>query len=122
MDNSTIGTIYALKHGDKSYDDTVAEYWSDLTGTPIKYYGEMNLTKIAQNVFTDYIKTADNPSYELWNLFDNMRFDYNRLYKCDDSFDKRVRNAIWAALVGTRVRNDNGFVNGFRELEEQYGR
>ena len=119
MDNSTLGTIYALKQSGKPYDEAAIDFWSEYTGTPAKYYGERNLMMIAENVFTDYIKTADNPSYELWNFFDCMRFDYKCLYKSEESFDKRVRNAIWSALASTRVRNNNGFVNGFRELEEE---
>ena len=117
MDNSTLGTIYALKHTNKEYDEAVIDWWSEYTGTPAEHYGEESLTKIAQNVFADYIKTADNPSFEVWNLFDSMRFDYKLLYKPEGSFDKRVRNAIWVALVGTRVRNNGNYINGFRELE-----
>lgn len=117
MKDSTMQTIYALKKGDMSFDDAVAEYWSKHTGTPIQYYDEGFLTKIAEDVFLDYISTADNPKYEVWNLFDNMRFDYKRFYKQSElSFDKRIRNAIWTTLVFTDVKNNDGFVNGFREL------
>lgn len=118
MLNSTIETIYALKNGDKPFDKAVAEYWSKYSGCPVEYYDERILMRIAQEVFLDYIHTADNPRYEVWNLFENMRFDCNRLYKSEDSFDNRIRNAIWTTLMLTDVRNNDGFVNGFRELED----
>ena len=118
MEDSTIRTIYALKNGDKSFDEVVAEYWSNYTGVPTEYYGENTLMQIAQGVFLDYINTADNPRYEIWNLFDNMRFDYKSICKSEDSFDKRIRNAIWTTLVLTDVRDKGEFVNGFRELND----
>lgn len=119
MDNSTIRTIYELKKENMSFDDAVAEYWSNYSGTPIECYDEGVLMRIAENVFLDYIGTADNPRYEIWNLFDNMRFDYKRFYKQSEfDFDKRVRYAIWATLANTDVRNNGEFVNGFRELDD----
>ena len=118
MDNSTIGTIYALKNGDKSFDKVVAEYWSNRTGIPVEYYDERTLMDIAQGLFLDYISTADNPRYEIWNLFDNMRFDYRSFCKSEESFDKRVRDAIWTTLMFTDVRDKGEFVNGFRELND----
>lgn len=118
MDDSTIGTIYALKHADKEYDEAVTDYWSKYTGTPAKHYGEESLTKIAQSVFIDYIKTADNPSFEVWNLFDSIRFNYKLLHTPKESFDKRMRDAIWIALVRTTVRRNGNYVNGFRELND----
>ena len=116
MENATIGTIYALKNGDKSFDKVIAEYWSKYTGTPIEAYDERTLMRILQNVFLDYISTADNPRYEVWSLFDNMWFDCDRLCKTEDGFDKRIRNAIYTTLILTDVRDGNGFVNGFREI------
>lgn len=118
MEKSTIGTIYALKNGNKSFDEVVAEYWSNYTGTPIEYYKERDLMHIVQNVFLDYISTADNPKYEVWNLFNNMWFDCDRLCKCTDDFDKRIRNAIYTTLILTDVMDGNRFVNGFRELDD----
>jgi hypothetical protein len=118
MEKSTIGTIYALKSGDRPFDEVVAEYWSKYTGTPIDGYNERVLMRIVQNVFLDYISTADNPRYEVWNLFENMWFDCNRLCKCTDGFDKRIRNAIYTTLIMTDVRDGEGFVNGFREADE----
>lgn len=116
MEDSTIGTIYALKHNSKPYDEAVINYWSNYTDTPAKYYGKDTLMDIATNTLRDYIKTADNPSYVLWELFNYMHFDCQHLYKVDKEFDDRVRDAIWATLTMTQVRDKNGYVNGFREL------
>lgn len=118
MDNSTLGTIYALKHATKEYDETVIDYWSELTGTPAKYYGEASLTDIAISCMLDYMETADKPRFVLWCLFNYMHFDYKHLFKSDKDFDARVRDAIWTTLALTQVRDDNGFINGFRELDE----
>ena len=119
MDNSTIKTIYALKNGDKSFDEVVIDYWSEYTGTPAKYYGKQALMDIAVMLIRDYIATADDPSYVLMELFNYMRFDYKHLWKSDKEFDDRVRDAIWTTLVITRVKDGNGnFVNGFRELDD----
>ena len=113
MKNSTIRLIYALKNNHKTYDVTVSEYLSDKTGISVEYFNDEVLAKIAQDAFLDYISTADNPRYEVWNLFNNMwLFNDNR------SFDKRAGNAIWATLALTDVRDRNGFVNGFRELND----
>ena len=122
MEDSTLGTIYALKHTEKDYDKTVIDYWSEYTGTPVSHYEEESLTKIARNVFIDYIQTADNPSCDLENLFSGMPFDYKPFQRKHSTFDKTIRNAIWSALVCTRVRKDGNYVNGFRELKEYIGK
>lgn len=116
MKDSTIGTIYALKHSSTPYNEAVIDYWSEYTGTPAKYYGKEILMDIAINALRDYISTADNPSYVLWELFNHMHFDCKHLYKVDKEFDDRVRDAIWITLAMTQVRDENGYVNGFREL------
>lgn len=118
MKNSTLGTIYALKHCETIYDEAVINWWSEYTGTPAKHYTKEHLMDFAVDVIRDYISTADNPSFVLYELFDYMHFDCKHLLKRESEFDDRVRNAIWATLAGTQVRNKNGFVNGFREMED----
>lgn len=120
MEDSTIGTIYALKHVDKSYDDSVIEFWSKYTETPPEYYRTETLMKIAKMVMEDYMNTADNPRLVMYCLLENMRFDCEHLIKEEETFDDRVRRAIWETLTMTKVKDDNGnYVNGFRELEEE---
>ena len=119
MTDSTLGTIYALKHTKVGYDEAAIEFWSKLTETPPKYYGQENLVNIAVECILDYISTADNPRFVLWELFQYMRFDCKHIAKNDMSFDDRVRNAIWTTLALTQVRDDYGFVNGFRELKDE---
>lgn len=121
MKDSTIGTIYALKKGYKSFDDVVINYWSERSGTPERYYDKRTLMDIAVMVIMDYISTADNPSDVLFELFDYMRFDCKHLYNiyADKDFDDRVRCAIWTTLAMTTVTDGNGkFVNGFRDLND----
>lgn len=121
MKNSTIRTIYALKKGCKSFDDVVTDYWSEYSGVPAKYYDKRTLMDIAVAILRDYISTADNPSYVLFELFDYMRFDCKHFYNTYENkeFDDRVRYAIWTTLAMTDVVDENGnFVNGFRELND----
>lgn len=117
MEDSTLGTIYAIKHSHKDPEEAVIDFWSEYTGTPAQYYHERILMDIAESTFRDFIATADNPSFVMWELFENMRFDCKNFYKSEESFDKRVRNAIWNTFAGLQVRNSDGYVNGFRELE-----
>ena len=75
---------------------------------------------IATDAIKDYINTANNPSFVLYELFDYMHFDCKHLYKIEKDFDDRVSEAIWTTLVMTQVRDKNGnYVNGFRKLEEE---
>lgn len=119
MTDVTLGLIYALKHRDKSYDEAVIDFYSKLSGTDPKYYGKETLVNIAIDAIRDYISTADNPSFVLYELFEYMHFDCKRLYKIEKDFDDRVREAIWATLEMTRVRDNGGYVNGFRDLKEE---
>ena len=116
MYDSTIKTIYALKNSNKSLDEAVIEYWFKYTGVPYKYYIERDLMDIAQNVFLDYISTADNPIFEVWNLFNNMNFDCKTTCKFEGGFDQRIRNAIWMTLFLVKVKDHGKFVNGFRDI------
>ena len=118
MEDSTLGTIYAIKHSYKDYEEAVIDFWAEYTGTPAGYYQERILMDIAESTFRDFIATADNPSFVIWELFENMRFDCKSLVKSEESFDKRVRNAIWKTFAGLQVRNSDGYVNGFREMED----
>lgn len=118
MEKSTLGTIYALKQGEGTYDERVAKYWSEYTGTPIKRYDNFALTEIAQDVFCDYIKTADMPNYEVERMFNFIPFDYRLIYPLpDESFDSKIRNAIWSALALTRIKKDDKYINGFEDFE-----
>lgn len=119
MQDSTIGTIYALKHTKIGYDESVIEFWSKYTDTPPNHYRKEQLMDIAIQCILDYIETADNPRFVSWELFQHMRFDCKSIIKNDQSFDDRVRTAIWATLAGVQVRDKNGFVNGFRDLPEE---
>lgn len=115
MDDATLGLIYSLKENGPN-DEAAIEFYSEYSGTAAKWYNEEILMRIATNAMKDYILTADNPSSVLFTLFECMHFDCTRLKPIDMPFDERVRMAIWNTLCMSRVRNENGYVNGFREL------
>jgi hypothetical protein len=118
MEDSTLGTIYAIKHNShKDYEEAVIDFWAEYTGTPAQYYHERILMDIAESTFRDFIATADNPSFVMWELFGHLKFDCKSFIKSEESFDKRVRNAIWKTFAGLQVRDSNGYINGFREME-----
>ena len=117
MTDTTLSTIYAIKHAITGYDEAVIDFWSKYTNTPAKYYGTEQLLDISISTLLDYIETADNPRYVLWCLFQYIHFDCKHLYKNEKSFDDRVRDGIWTTLALTQVKNSDGnFVNGFREM------
>lgn len=119
MNNTTLGLIYALKQENSSFDDIVINFYSKLCDVDPKYYGKETLMDIATNAIRDYISTADNPSFVLFELFDCMHFDCKHLYKIEKDFDDRVREAIWTTLALTAVKNNGKYVNGFRDLNEE---
>ena len=117
MKDSTIKRIYALKRADKEYDEAMIDFLSGYTETPAKYFSKETLLSVAIDSILDYIETADNPRFVLWELFQYMHFDCKHLYKIEKSFDDRVKDAIWTTLALTQVKDKDGFVNGFRELD-----
>lgn len=85
--------------------DRVRHYMADVCGCEVSSYDESVLEGILFNAFTDYIDTCDKPSAFLkeWKWIAGL-FPYNTPTK-----------RMIAALGGTQVRNDNGYVNGFTD-------
>ena len=77
MNDLTLGLIYAVKHSGKSAKESIIDFLSEYTGTPKQYYSDNELVRIVRDSFVDYLKTADNPAFEVWQYFDAKRQQEN---------------------------------------------
>ncbi len=106
MNDTTLELIYALKRRNYEKDtllDEAIAFLAAYTCTPIGYYNEAEMGRIAQMAFVDYLKTARNPAYEVQRFFDI----FNR--------NSNTTATILECLRSTQVRDENGYINGFRE-------
>lgn len=124
MDDLTLGLIYAVKHNGKSAKESIIDFLSKYTGTPREYYSDSELIRIIRNAFVDYLKTADNPAFEVWQYFDAKRQKENfkdvfpeqhKKYSERDNCMDIDTEAILSAFRLARVQKDGKYVNGFRE-------
>lgn len=124
MDDLTLGIIDAVKYSGKSAKESIIDFLSEYTGTPKEYYSDGELIRIIRNAFVDYLKTADNPSFEVWQYFDAKRQQENfkdvfpeqqKKYAERDNCMDIDTEAIISAFRLTRVQKDGKYVNGFRE-------
>ena len=77
MNDLTLGLIYAVKHSEKSAKESIIGFLSEYTGTPKQYYSDNELVRIIRDSFVDYLKTADNPAFDVWQYFDAKRQQEN---------------------------------------------
>lgn len=128
MDDLTLGIIDAVKRGKKSGKESIIDFLSKYTGTPKEYYSDGELIRIIRNAFVDYLKTADNPAFEVWQYFDAKRQKENfkdvfpeqhKKYAERDNCMDIDTEAILSAFRLTRVQKDGRYVNGFRDWKEQ---
>ena len=112
MLDSTIKTIYALKQNYREMamnggDTIVKPLWAEITGTPIEGFNDLTMTNLAKGIFMDYLKTADNPYFEVQSLLNGL----------PSSSPEEFRNAIWSTLALTSVKDKKGnFLNGFKDI------
>lgn len=128
MTDMTLGIIYALKQPEgKSATQSVIQFMSDYTGTEKKYYSGAKITQIVRDAFIDYLKTADNPAFDVWQYFDTKRQRENfrsvfpekskEYAECNGELDEDTEGII-SALRLSKVRENGQYINGFREMEE----
>lgn len=124
MDDLTLGIIDAVKRGKKSGKESIIDFLSEYTGTPKEHYSDGELIRIIRNAFVDYLKTADNPAFEVWQYFDAKRQQENfkdvfpeqhKKYAERDNCMDIDTEAIISAFRLTCVQKDGKYVNGFRE-------
>ena len=132
MNNMTRDFIYAIKQSPYNNEEkeiyfspveTAKKYMSEATDTPEKYYTDNLMFSIVRDKFEDYLKTADNPAFAVWELFEHLHIkDYN--FESEDLvFKNRLMNGMLHTLIGTQVRakdlnsNEYYYVNGFSSQE-----
>lgn len=90
----------------------------------IFFQNTQELIQIIRNAFIDYLKTADNPAFEVWQYFDAKRQQENfedvfpaqhKKYAERDNCMDIDTEAILSAFRLTCVQKDGKYVNGFRE-------
>ena len=130
MDDMTLGIIYAIKqpHGE-TIKKSIINFMSDCTGTEKKYYSEETIKQILRNAFIDYLKTSDNPAFDVWQYFDAKRQRENFKDVFVEKFKEFLERkgemdddteAIISALRRSKVKGETGkFINGFRDMEEK---
>lgn len=128
MDNLTLGIIYVVKNGKKSSKESIVDFLSEYTGTPKEYYSDKEIVRIVRNAFVDYLKTADNPAFEVWQYFDAKRQQENfkdvfpeqhKKYEERDGLMDIDTESIVAAFRLSNVKENGNYVNGFREWEKE---
>lgn len=124
MDDLTLGVIYAIKAGGQYPRDNIIDFLSHYTGTPSGYYNNHRLEDILIKCFIDYIKSSDNPSFDLWQYFDSKAKNrmFGEMCPCQRASNEQKglyigtdADAITAMFRLTKVRNDKRYINGFRD-------
>lgn len=128
MDNLTLGIIYAIKHNGKTAKESIVDFLSEYTATPKEHYSDNELVRIIRDAFIDYLKTADNPAFDVWQYFDAKRQQENfkdvfpvqqkKYAERDNLFDIDTEGII-SALRLSHVKENGNYVNGFRDWEEK---
>lgn len=127
MDNMTLGIIDAVKRGKKSGKESIIDFLSEYTGTPKEYYSDGELIRIIRNAFVDYLKTADNPAFDVWQYFDAKRQQENfkdvfpaqdKKYAKRDNCMGIDTEAILSAFCLACVQENGKYVNGFKDWKE----
>lgn len=124
MNDLTLGLIYAVKHNaGKTAKESIIDFLFEYTGTPKEYYTERELVRIIRDSFIDYLKTADNPAFDVWQYFDAKRQKENfkeifpkqheQYSKRDDCFDIDTEG-ILSAFRLSKVKENGQYVNGFK--------
>lgn len=86
------------------------------------------MVRIIRDAFIDYLKTADNPAFDVWQYFDAKRQQENfkdvfpvqqkKYAERDNLFDIDTEGII-SALRLSHVKENGNYVNGFRDWEEK---
>ncbi len=102
--DKTIGIIYAIKRSGKVWNQAVAEWMADYSGSSVEEYTETALNNIMKEAFGDYISSCDNPEREVRDLLDMI--GRNGSYS--------IGHHLANVLAITQVKEGERFVNGFR--------
>lgn len=125
MTDLDLGIIYSIKHLDeeKSCKENIKDFLHKYTDTPKEYpYSDTELYRILVETVKSYMETAESPRLDMYNFFDCLKITNPFLGNPEEQ--KLVREYVMNAMIGmldmARVRRDGEYVNGFREMREDY--
>ena len=125
MTDLTLGIIYAIKIGENDSKENIIDFLSKYTGTPKDYYTDKKVRALVRDSFIDYLKSSDNPDYDVWQYFEHKRQQENFMMIYPEQYQKSVANndlmdvdteAIIVALQLTTVFENGKYINGFRSF------
>ena len=119
MTKRTANIIWISKghhpYGNVTLKQAVAQYMSEECDCPIEAYTDRILLSIVWEAFMDFMSTCTNPRYFMYSIKEAKYWcDYSPRDGVDDT------QAILIAFQLCRVRDDEGYVNGFSDELIQY--
>lgn len=125
MTDLDLGIIYSIKHFDeeKSCKENIRDFLHKYTDTPKEYpYSDPELYRILVETVKSYMETAESPRLDMYNFFDSLKVTNPFIGNPEEQ--KIVREYVMNAMIGmldmSIVRRDGKYVNGFREMREDY--
>lgn len=125
MTDLDLGIIYSIKHFDeeKSCKENIRDFLHKYTDTPKEYpYSDPELYRILVETVKSYMETAESPRLDMYNFFDSLKVTNPFIGNPEEQ--KIVREYVMNAMIGmldmARVKRDGEYVNGFREMREDY--
>ena len=103
MEDRTLGIIYALKLGKYASDENIRMFLSEWSASNWNYFSRNDIDRVLRQTIADYLVNCGN-SNEVRRYFDE------KAIWIVNEYDRMI-----SFLQQARVRNDIGFVNGFRD-------
>lgn len=110
MSDQTLGLITAIKTTNQSkWRDMVIHVMMHYTGSPRSAFTDLQIYRIMENTFLDYLSTADRPDATVGVFL--MSLENKPMLSLDSH--------MATALAGVKTKNESGeYINGFRPLPD----
>ena len=125
MTDLDLGIIYSIKHLNEgeTCKERIKNFLHKYTDTPKEYpYSDTELYRILVETVKSYMETAESPRLDMYNFFDCLRVTNPLIGNPEEQ--RSVREYVINAMIGmldmARVKRDGEYVNGFREMREDY--
>ena len=130
MTDLDLGIIYSIKHLNEgqSCKERIKNFLHKYSGTPKEYeYSDNELYRLLVDTVKNYMETAESPRLDMYNFFNSLKVTNPFLGNPEEQELVReyVMNGMMGMLDMARVKrqDDKGvyqYVNGFREMREEY--
>lgn len=125
MSDLDLGIIYAIKHlgeGD-TCKERIKNFLRKYSGVPNEYeYSDEELYRILVETVKNYMGTTESPRLAMYDFFDCLKVTNPLIGNPEEQ--KLVREYVMNGMMGmlemAQVRRDGKYVNGFREMREDY--